>query len=292
MIAILIGRLSVGQPLYEVVEYDYQTSFEQSIFENFIHQDEILPRQLLFSPSPEMTSERAQALDNQLESILKPIIDQREKLKNDRQFLWVLHTHLFATILKKYQTLSIFTQTLENGTYDCLTATLLFALALEQANMRYEIHEANYHVYLLVHTNDNKTYLIEATDRTKGIITNADEVAARIAEYSQKYNQVNTFGSENNYHQATFAINRQINLKQLAVLQYYNCAVAAYNAKNWNLCISHLEKTMRVYQQERTSELMVMALERLLNDEGIFVSEKQALKSRQRFYMQKLLAAH
>ncbi len=168
------------------------------------------------------------------------LANKRHKGLTDEDFLSTLYYKTHKKFLKNYQAYSSFGEVLDQGAYDCLSATVLYALLLDAFNFSYEIVETDYHIYLMVYS-DNNRYMLESTDPINGFVTDEKVIKTRIEEIEQRNNTL----SEGYLTLQTD--NRRFNdLFTLAGLQYFNAAVYALRDGEVIASVDQLEKA-RLY---------------------------------------------
>ena len=184
---------------------------------------------------------------------------KRSSFKRDSDFLEYLFAKTHQRFLKHYSEYPSFGETLNTGTYNCLTATALYALFLDHFQVDYEITETNYHIFLMAHTEEGNI-LIETTDPTYGFVTNAGEIERRIAEYRDEREAED---SSNPAHQYDFSLYNTVNLDQMLGLLHYNRSIAAYNDQDLTTSVAELAKAIESYQSPRIqafSDLVLLAV--------------------------------
>lgn len=155
--------------------------------------------------------------------------------------------------LKSYKPYSGINELFTTGYYDCLSATALFSLILDETGFDYSIMETNYHVFLLVHTRQGDV-LLESTDRFDGLVTDAGSIADRIQSYRNQAPATSSNGGQS-YYQYSCNLYRAINREELIGLIYYNNAVMAYNNSNWYESREFMAKARQRYASPRCQEL-------------------------------------
>lgn len=166
------------------------------------------------------------------------------------------------TFLKTYKQYSGFDELFETGTYDCLTATSLLSVLYQELGFSYELIETNYHIFLLVKTNQGEV-LIESTDRYQGVVDDSGEMARRISMYRK--NQIAIGQQENmEYHQFNLNLFQVVQPMQLAGLLYFNQAVVAYNSSNLSDCAVKLDRARKIYESPRTWEFAEILVETVI----------------------------
>jgi hypothetical protein len=162
--------------------------------------------------------------------------------------------------LKKYSLYADFDETITSGRYDCLTATVLFTHVLKELGYTYDIIETNYHIFLMVYTDEGRV-LLETTDRFGGLVRDENRIAEKLAAY--KKNLPSADISRRSY-QFTFRLFQTITEEKLAGLLYFNQAVKAYNSRNWLESALSLERASAMYGSERCEELGAILLQTVL----------------------------
>ena len=131
------------------------------------------------------------------------------------------------TYLKRFDNYQSFGRLILDGKYNCLTGTILYAIALKHLGFDYAIYETAFHTYLVVTLGDGKRVLFESTDPAGGLVTSEPQ----IRQLEQKYRSLEIAPRDLNrliIAQASYTnyYEKQINLRQLAGLHYYNLGIS------------------------------------------------------------------
>ena len=167
----------------------------------------------------------------------------------------------------------------DKGTYNCLTATALYALLLQRFDIEYSIVETNYHIFLLAKT-EQGTVLLETTDPLNGFISKANEIEKRISAYKQ--NELMKVEKSKTVYAYNFNLYHAVDLDQMLGLMYYNLAIEAYNDQEIQLAISYLDQATLRYQSARIEEFSAIIL--------ITLQESKLEASVKNSYLQKVKA--
>lgn len=184
------------------------------------------------------------------QELLNNLKNKQSKWKDDKRFLQHLFYKVHHTYLKEYKPLKSFDKLLENGTYGCLTGTIMYALFLEDLGIEYEIIESNYHIVLIA-TSAQKRYLFESTDPLNGFISTEKEINT----YLETLKNTNTPKQQKNKYYLACRIHNKVTLTNLIGLQYYNMATVAYNHQEYPLAAYYLNKAKLYYKSPRLEEL-------------------------------------
>lgn len=181
-------------------------------------------------------------------------MDGKERaFKKKKNFINYLYDQAHKEIFLSYEQLTSFEDLVSFGKYNCLTGSAFFALLLERYNVSYKVIETNYHMFILIEDED-KQYLLDATDPIYGFETNSVAVEKRVAEYKAKNQEV----LEKNTFTFQFDLFNQVNISQLEGLLVYNNSVAAYNQRNFTKAVDDLYSASLQYNSPRIIEMAVL----------------------------------
>lgn len=207
-----------------------------------------------------VSSASAKDYHAKFEILLSESKEKLAKTKSDQKFLSWLFYRVHRKVLKNYKQYSPLADVFEAGDYDCLSATTLYALLLNDLGYKAEVVETNYHIYLEVSTTDGR-FLIESTDPINGFVYNQSEIDNRLEEYDSK----NNFSSNIEYSFNT-KIHDAVDLAKLVGLQYYNRAVDRFNNGSILPTLDLLEKSTVFYHSERIVEFGIVLAQVIADD--------------------------
>jgi hypothetical protein len=210
---------------------------------------------LFLSTSPISRSEAAHRITQHIVGLRSN--QPQKELKLLRKIFWSTQQEFLKTYSPHEDMDEVFT----SGKYDCLTATTLYSLLLEEFQFKYSLIETNYHIFIVVHTVSSGDILLEATDRYHGFVQNKEEIEKRLEAYRR--NAVPVAGS---YHYS-FDLYREIESNQLIGLHHFNKAVNAFNQQQWRACANELVLSESVYKSPRTKELAALLVQSVLISE-------------------------
>jgi len=224
----------------------------------------------LFSrPDNKFTTERFNTFITKLEV-------KRRESTNDQAFLKHLFVKTHQRILKNYTEYCTFNAVFDNGTYNCLTGTAIYAILLDHFDIDFKIIETNYHIFLIANTSEGDI-LFESTDPLNGFVSKKDAIEKRIKKYQENILAGNNDGKDK--YQYTFNLYNAVSMEQLLGLLYYNYSIDAYNHKEILSSINYLDKAARFYQSQRIEEFSGIIL--LTVEEGkVDSSEKEICREK------------
>lgn len=228
---------------------DFHSEFEQISF----NENSENAFALLLASDQSMTTDKYTEFESEFSNMLAKLHRTQSRSRNKSAFLEKTFYQIHRKNLGWYENYVSFAQTLEKRKYDCLTGTALYALILDKLEIPYKVLEFDFHIFLLAEA-DGREILIEATDPLGGFVTDASEIDRRI-----KSSLLNEQYKDQYYR--TYLQN-EINLVELAGLQYYNLAVDLFNKQKYKEAKRFIKKANLLYPSERiqqTAQLITSA---------------------------------
>ena len=258
----------------------FHSSFEEKVLEDYSSGKVNAITDFYLIADEEINENTRKAFRADLENYIALLKRKQEKY-DEEKFLQFLFYKTHRKYLKFYEQYSSFSKTLDKGYYDCLSATALYTLLLDELNFQYEIRETDYHIYLLVKNKDNKNYLFEATDPVNGFVKEEKEIKKR----QEFYTEATSFDAEKtgvSSNKKTFqfskSVNNKVNKLQLAGLLYYNKAIALYNQHAMVMAFENLKKGMLLYDSPRLKEFLSLIVQVANEEDSLSEEQKKQLR--------------
>lgn len=197
---------------------------------------------------------------------------KQSKYKSQQDFLEYVFYKVHKKYLKKYEAYQNFNSLFSQGIYGCLTGTALYAVLLDKLDFEYEIIETNYHIYLVVATDQGKV-LMESTDAFTGFVSGPEQIDQRINSSLENQN------SEDDDQLFELNIFNAVSLNELIGLQYYNQAVNAYNSKKIEESLYQLNEAAKYYSSHRIVDFLKVINMTLNNSIDTHIKEYDLLNS-------------
>lgn len=222
-----------------------------------VEQKELISQELFalfLGVNANFTAQEAVEYMDDLEAFAQKLAKKQSRFRSDRQFLNYAFYKIHNRYLKRYTDHSDLYDLMHKGQYDCVTGSALYALVLEALEIEYTIKELPYHVYLLVHLEDEEgSVLLESTDPRSGFVEDPERIAQMMELYSEDVQS-----GKDDHYTYNFEINTEIGLKQLAALNYYNEAVVYYNQQNLKQATQYLKYASQLYPAQRMETLRML----------------------------------
>lgn len=243
----------------------FHSDYEKHVIEAFLNNENASPLDLQLIADAQLTSEMTDVSKALYNDIIKDLRQKQERITSNERFLSWMFYKVHRKYLKQYSPYSSLAETLLTGNYDCLSASSLYALLLQDLGYDSEVIETTYHVYLKIKT-PAANYLIESTDPISGFIANDHEIESRLNSFEDEPQYL---ASLKDTYVFQFNLNTTVSLTSLAGLQYYNEAVSSYNNKELLKTIDLLEKSAVFYHSSRITEFGLVLANALNLDESL-----------------------
>lgn len=243
---------------------------ERHVLTSYAARQSVNPFMLQFSVNNLHSADKANALYGELDRFLEELSQKKQHFSSDKDFLEHVYFKVHRKYLRHYSAYSSFNQLMEKGTYDCLSATILYALVLERLGIPYTVYETEYHVFLMARLPESEV-LIESTDAIKGFVSEEEEVAQRLASYRSSAQKVD----ERTLRFSGSAYKKVVSLEELAGLQYFNASVEAIEEGRLVEAITQLTKARLFYDSSRFTTYGKYLARLVVDDAGLTASEKQ-----------------
>ncbi len=193
-------------------------------------------------------------------TFIEKLAAKKKTSKNEIQFLRYLFSRTHEQYLKHFKTNATFGSLFENGSYNCLTGTILYSIILKQFGIDHQVIETNYHIFILAQTNKGEV-LIETTDPHEGFVTSSDKITSRIDHYRTQ--GVQSTDPTLSYYQYSFALYNEVSQNELIGLLYYNLAIDSFNEQALQKAVRYLGRAIERYASPRIeefSEILLLAV--------------------------------
>lgn len=195
------------------------------------------------------------------EAFVHKLDRKRASFKSEQDFIQYIFSKTHNRFLKNYAAYASLEETFENGSYNCLSGTILLSLILNHFNIQHEAIETNYHIFIVVQSSAGKI-LLEATDPDNGFVNSASEIEERIALYKQ--NEIQVDQTDKAYYKFKFELFNSLTLDELRGLLYYNMSVNSFNQQELQKSVQHFVKAQELYTSPRMdefSQVLILSLQ-------------------------------
>lgn len=265
LIVILNFDTSQGQ------EFDttlYNSLFEANLFEAIIDSAEIDPLDLLIAI--DYSDDSIIDLRTKLEGLKKEMNEKNIRSKSAKKQIKEIYKNVHSDLLEKYVENIYFSQIFNNGEYNCVSASALYALLLDDYSINYQIKETPTHVYLVADPLGDPT-LIESTLPKNGILYFDEAFKKDFIQYLQKNKLISQKEYEskslNELFDEYYNNDKNINIYELAALQYYNKGVFYIQDEDYYNAQKNFKKAYTIYPSTTIQYMYSATLGELLNQQ-------------------------
>ncbi len=174
----------------------------------------------------------------------------------------VIYDQVHQKFFRTYEQENHFNDIFKTGAYNCVSATALYAMVFDKMAIPYVIKEKPTHVYLVAYPN-TEGIIVEATDPAQGYFVYNDSFRKTFVERMTKGKMINpddarTMSTDQLFNKY-FYRDENINLRQLAGVQYYNDGIYLFGKEQYLHAFNQLAKSHFLYPHDRTAYSMLLA---------------------------------
>tara|TARA_R110002049_G_scaffold90686_2_gene227133 strand:- start:55816 stop:57363 length:1548 start_codon:yes stop_codon:yes gene_type:complete len=230
----------------------YSSDFEESIFTSY-KKDSLNYNFLesLFAIDSTMNHETVEKYKQELLSVIENLPSKEDKDKKEKKRIKSIYDEIHNRFFKKYTLDSYFTDIFNHGTYNCLTASALYAFTFDTLNIPYHVKETPSHVFLIAYPNTHKIYLETTVPGAYGFTIPKESEVKKIIDELIAYKLVTTEEVlekgymkfyEDYYYGKEF-----VDKKALIGMQYYNRGLTKLNDADYDNALNNLRKSKVFY---------------------------------------------
>lgn len=239
----------------------FNSEFEKECFVNF----ELNPIiNLLLGLDPSMSNSRSELVKNEIKGISDKLLAKKFKEQSHKNQAKLLQKVLHGKYLKYYSLISPFHRIFEDGQYNCVSATALYACVLKNLKIPFIIKEQPTHVYIIIYPNEERI-LIETTaaknnyDYIRGLNT-ANVVEVLVENETLRQSYVDSVGEQKAFNDYFFT-DSTISILQLIGDQYVNEALINLRSEDTLTAISSISKACLLHPSKKNVMMKQSILE-------------------------------
>jgi len=193
----------------------------------------------------------------------------KSKKKDEKSLIKWIYKDIHHQFFKKYELVNHFDNVFESGYYNCLSATAIYALVLDELGVPYQINILPNHVNLTAYPESHKI-IIETTDPVKGYFIYDKKFKEQYVSNLLAYKVIEKKDIELKTTEEVFDIyystKDDVNLKELVGVQYYNDGLYLLEDGKNEEGIEQLEKSIALYPSTNTANILMSAYLNELNE--------------------------
>ncbi len=243
----------------------YKSEFEENVFNNLKDTDAV---DLLLAITEEMNPEKAKEIKLTISNFKSELNKRNFQSKKEEKKLKLLFDLTHKSFFEKYEEVSNFNRIFEVKEYNCVSATALYTLILNEYKIPFNIKEAPSHVYSIAYP-DSKGIVLESTAPKNGYYSpSTNDIQKAVSSLIElKYitqNEVDVKGVRKVYNDF-FYNEENIDFQKLAGLQYYNESLKYFRGENYKQALNSAYKACILYPSDKTKYLKFVLLANVLS---------------------------
>lgn len=253
-----VATWSVGQSV-DYRDLDFHSELEEEVLTaTFFEKLPDLKSKVRFLQAVDSTATEAIATDltAQIEQIVADLQAANLKKKKPLKAAKLLYATVHERLLTKYDEDAQFADIFTSGNYNCVTASALYALVLEELGLPYELHELPTHVYL-VYDPAGEYLIVESTAPSTGIFELDKEDIAKelLAEKMISQAEYDRKTADQLYADFIESEDKIIDLRGILSDLYFNAGVLAMYEEHYPEAEALAEKAVYLASNEVKIEL-------------------------------------
>lgn len=196
---------------------------------------------------------------NRLNSFYTSLDSKISSAKSNKQKAKIIFKEVHDHFFNQYEELTPFNNIFETGTYNCVTASMLYSLVLSKYGIPFEIKEKPTHVYIV--TYPGRENILFETTNPKGFYIPAERqkkayVQGLVQSKFTTQEHIDQVGFGNAFNEFYYN-NESISQAKLAGLQYFNLALEEQEAGHTSAAVSNALKTNMLFPSLKHQYLLL-----------------------------------
>ena len=260
---LVLSTLQAQQNIVDKLEFN--SDFEKIIFSTLDSVDDV---KLLLAIDSEASEDKVNLVWQRIQQVRATLDAKKFELKKNEKKVKMLFDETHEAFFTQYKNVASFNEIFDSKQYNCVSATALYALLLNEYNIPYLIKEKPTHVYIVAYPTTN-SILLESTAPQSGYYSPSNNDLQKIVSslVDMKFitqEEVDRKGVRKVYNEFYFS-DDNISIKKLAGLQYYNEALVAFDEENYKKALKTIRKAQVLYPSDKTDYVEYIVLASLIN---------------------------
>ncbi len=196
---------------------------------------------------------------SRLNNLIKDLPEKGNSKKRETKRIKKIYDLVHDALFTKYEDIAYFPQIFNEGIYNCVTATAVYAYIFDQIQVPYHVKESPGHVYLIAYPNTYNIQLETTAPVEYGFLSMSDSEIKKVVDQLSKMKLVSKEEIEQKGYQEIymeyFFGDGDIDKKGLIGMQYYNKAIELYVEEDYESALKFIDKSL-IYYPYAPSEYM------------------------------------
>ena len=265
----LFAEDSESDSLVYYHELTFSSQFEEEAFTHFFELGNKDYIALFLSVNSDIDFEEFKRINKSVQTQIliynSPHYQKFKETKKIKKIYNSVHENYF----KKYVPNTYFTDFFSTGEYNCVTATALYGIIFDKLKIPFTIKESFSHVFLIAYPNSNSV-LVETTNPLKGYFVFNSQFKSNYVDYLKRSKLVSDEEYKNEstdeLFDEFFYKEKDVNLKELAGLLYYNKGFELLGEKKYKDAFHQFEKSYFLYPSDKIGYFLSLSAAAILDE--------------------------
>lgn len=258
----LISAQSKTDSLIRFSDLTFHSDFERQAIKDFI-EDSSNALNLFLAIDENMTNEKAKLNKEIYLSIYSDLAQKKIETKKINKKIKLSYSNVHKRFLKKYNDNEYFPEIFKTGTYNCVSASMLYALVFSKLEIPYRVKASSNHVYLVANPGANSTVIETTNPNFEKAIFNG-EFKRNYVSYLRTSKLINESEYKNKSIEEIFEEKfkevKDAEFHNLPGFQYYNKALTKLQNNNIEDALMLIQKAYYFYPDNQVKTLLHTAL--------------------------------
>ncbi len=232
---------ALGQSITDSLEKDVINQFKK----DSINYDFITSLSVIDSL---VTKDKIDGYKKRLNSLISGLPSKESKEKKEIKRVKQIYDLVHEALFEKYEELAYFPQIFENKTYNCVTATAIYAYVFDKLEIPYVVKDAPGHVFLIAYPQTHKIHLETTVPGVYGFSNPKDSDVKEVVDNLIKFklvtqNEADSLGYSKTYMNYFYGEDF-LNKSALIGMQYYNKGLDEYSKKKYKIAKENITKSL------------------------------------------------
>ena len=267
LIQILIGILPVmsqsqKDSLIRFSDLRYHSAFEKDALRNFVkyRKDTFY---LFLAIDEKITAGEAIRDYKTYRNVFNEFSQKAVESKNINKKIRISYSGIHSNFLKKYNDNEYFPVIFQSGTYNCVSASMLYSLAFNKLDIPFKVMASSNHVYLIANPGTNSVVIETTNPGFEKTIFNGD-FQQRYVDYLRSSKLISESEYKNKSVEEIFEEKfkevKDAEFINLPGFQYYNKALSAFQNHDYEKALILCQKAYFFYPDNQVKALLNAAL--------------------------------
>ena len=266
----ILSSIILISPLLNSAQ-NFSSNLEKEVFSAF-EKDSVNYNftEALFAIDSLVTKAEAETRKDELLSTINTLPKKETSDKKEKKRVNKIYNTIHYTFLKKYNLDSYFSDIFKDGTYNCVTASALYAFVFDQLDIPYHVKETPSHVFLIAYPNTHNIYLETTVPGAYGFSIPKEPEIKKIVDELIAYKLVTTEEVQAKgyakFYEDYYYGKAYVDKSALIGMQYYNKSLSYLDNENYALALVHLNKAKVFFSSPLIKPLIKSILFLQIND--------------------------